>query len=143
MTAVARLVTTVDLRAHPAGAAHASISARHEAVLADGRHVLVLDDRGWSFTAHRAGTGDGGTTLDPWVATALEEIEFTARAVVGPDEPRPGESQEDAATAHWAYLADLLAQRGVQVEPQELARLPHDVVVGELLRARIGGGASG
>jgi catechol 2,3-dioxygenase-like lactoylglutathione lyase family enzyme len=41
MAGVIRLLTSVDL--HPT-----SVSARHEAVLADGRRVVLLDDRGWS-----------------------------------------------------------------------------------------------
>ena len=31
-----------------------SFSARHEAVLEDGRHLLLLDDRGWSYFAPAA-----------------------------------------------------------------------------------------
>jgi hypothetical protein len=143
VTGVARLVTAVDLHAHPAGSAHASISARHEAVLPDGRHILIFDDRGWSWTAHHAGGADGPTTLDPWVATTLEEIEFAARMVVGPDEPRRGQSQDDASAAHWSHVADVLQAQGVDVMPHELVGLPHDVVVGEQLRARLGGAACG
>jgi hypothetical protein len=48
---VTRLVTFVDVD----GATEArqiSVSARNEAALEDGRHVLLLDDRGWSESAH-------------------------------------------------------------------------------------------
>ena len=46
--------------------------------------------------------------------TSVEDIEQTARMVVGPDEPSDGFSQEDAEHAHWAYLSDVLRQHGVQ-----------------------------
>src|SRR4051794_25658476 len=51
MAVVARLLTFVDLvDGHDDGpdASTMSVSARHEAVLADGRRILLLDDRGWS-----------------------------------------------------------------------------------------------
>ena len=44
---VARLVTLLDLDGG-AGARSMSVSARHEAVLADGRRIVLLDDRGWT-----------------------------------------------------------------------------------------------
>jgi hypothetical protein len=51
MAAVACLLTFVDI-ADDDDAAHdarrMSVSARHEVVLADGRRVVLLDDRGWS-----------------------------------------------------------------------------------------------
>ena len=53
MAAVTRLVTFVDIDdADDAGpdARSMSVTARHEAVLADGRRVVLLDDRGWSGT---------------------------------------------------------------------------------------------
>jgi hypothetical protein len=53
MTAVARLVTFVDVDDRAGEARRMSVSARHEAALADGRRVLLLDDRGWSSTALR------------------------------------------------------------------------------------------
>jgi hypothetical protein len=46
VTAVVRFVTVVDVRDVEADAHTMSISARHEAVLADGRRVLLLDVRG-------------------------------------------------------------------------------------------------
>lgn len=45
MPRVVRLVTLADVDAR-----RVSVSARHEAVLEDGRRVLLLDDRGWSQT---------------------------------------------------------------------------------------------
>ena len=118
MIGVARLITFVDLGRNPAGAAHASVSARHEAVLTNGRRVVIFDDRGWSWTVHHGGGGEADRTLDPWTSISLEEIECTARVVVGPDEPVRGRSQEDAATAHWAYVAGLLQDQGVGVTPE-------------------------
>jgi hypothetical protein len=106
-----------------------SVSARHQALLVDGRRVLLLDDRGWSSS---------GNVPDIWAVTSVEDIEETARFVVGPDEAFAGRSQEDMDADHWAMLAELLRRQGVAVDPQELKRLPHEVVLSERLRARVG-----
>jgi hypothetical protein len=128
MAAVMRLVTFVDFR-DTAAPGQMSVLARHEAQLADGRRVLLLDDRGWSSS---------GNVPDIWAATTVEDIEETARSVVGPDEPFAGRSQEDMEAEHWAYLAGVLREQGVVVDAVRLRRLPHDVVLGEPLLARLG-----
>jgi hypothetical protein len=152
VSAVTRLVTFVDLREGVGDARQLSVSARHEAVLLDGRRVLLLDDRGWSETAHTAfyagDASDRDSTReeqpDIWAVTSVEDIEQTARTVVGPDEPLEGSSQEDAERGHWAYLSDVLRQHGVVVAaPLDLKRLPHDVVLSERLLARVGRSATG
>ena len=50
-----------------------SVSARHEALLVDGRRVLLLDDLGWTCS---------GNVPDVWAATSVEDIEETARFVI-------------------------------------------------------------
>lgn len=105
-----------------------SVSARHEAVLTNGGRVLLLADRGWSAS--------GPPNI--WAATSVEEIADTARMVVGPDEAFDGHSQEDMEADHWASLAAVLRRQGVETDALELGRLPHDVVLGEQLLARIG-----
>jgi hypothetical protein len=149
MAAVTRLVTLVDVNDENADARQMSVSARHEAVLEDGRRVLLLDDRGWTSSTLRASWAgdipDGNVQrepLDSWALTTVEEIEETARVVVGPDEPAEGRSQEDAEADHWAYLARVLRQQGVVVDALELKRLPHDVVLNDRLLARVGRGPS-
>ena len=55
MTAVARLLTLVDLMdQHDEGtdARRLDVSARLEAVLADGRRIVLLHGRGWSELGH-------------------------------------------------------------------------------------------
>jgi hypothetical protein len=149
MAVVTRLATLVDVRDEVADPRQMSVSALHEAVLEDGRRGLLLDDRGWTSAALMASWGevpDGESRrdqLDTWALTSAEEIEETARVVVGSDEPPEGHSQEEAEAAHWAYLADVLRQQGVVVDPLELRRLPHDVVLSERLLARIGRGRGG
>ena len=150
MAAVTRLVTLVDVQDDVVDPRQMSVSALHEAVLEDGRRVLLLDDRGWTSSALRAfwpaegGDGESGQDqLDTWAVTSVEDIEETARVVVGPDEPPEGYSQEEAEAAHWAYLADVLRQHGLVVDALELKRLPHDVVLSERLLARIGRGRGG
>jgi len=43
---IARLVTFVDIVG--ANPSQLSFSARHDALLADGRRIVLLNDRGWS-----------------------------------------------------------------------------------------------
>lgn len=146
MGAVARLVTLVDVDEEASDARRMSVSARHEAVLADGRRVLLLDDRGWTSSALTATWGeapDGGAgreQADVWALTKVEDIEETARVVVGPDEPPDGYSQEEMEASHWEYLAGVLRQEGVVVDAEEVKQLPHDVVISERLLARIARG---
>jgi hypothetical protein len=150
MSAVTRLVTFVDLADGVGDTRQTAFSARHEAVLLDGRRVLLLDDRGWTWSsliAVQAGASDRDSTReqqpDIWATTSVEDIEQTARMVVGPDEPTDGYSQEDAEQGHWAYLTDVLGQHGVVVDAPDLRRLPHDVVLSERLLARVGHSATG
>ena len=144
MAAVTRLVTFVDVREEASDERQTSVSARHEAELDDGRRVPLLDDRGWTSSTVRAGRGASSRTqLDPWFLVSAEEIEETARFVVGPDEPFEGRSQDEMEATHWAYLADVLRQQGVVVAADDLKRLPHDVVLGERLQSRIGRGRDG
>jgi len=148
VSAVTRLVTFVDLAEGVGDTRQMTVSARHEAVLLDGRRVLLLDDRGWSSSVHIAFlAGDRDSTReeppDIWATTSVEDIEQEARMVVGPDEPFDGSSQEEAEQAHWAYLSDLLRQHGVVVDALDLRRLPHDVVLSDRLLARVGRSATG
>jgi hypothetical protein len=126
MPPVVRLVTSIDVDG-PSSERQISISARHEAELDDGRRVLLLDDRGWS----------GSGPADIWARTSVEELERTARTVVGPDEPFAGHTHQSMAAGHWSTLAGMLAQRGIAVDAAELAALPHDVVLSRRLRQRL------
>ncbi|MFJ6700624.1 hypothetical protein ACIQM4_31895 [Streptomyces sp. NPDC091272] len=130
MAAVVGLVTYVELDEMATDAGQLSVSARLEALLADGGRVVLLDDRGWSSSAL-------GSRADVRALTSVEDITTTARMVVGPDEPYEDQTYEQAAAAHWDALAHALGQRpGADAHPdgRELERLPHDVVLGERLR---------
>jgi hypothetical protein len=137
MPAVARLVTYVEVDDDGRGGRQVSVSARHEAELVDGRRLLLLDDRGWSSLPLVAASETPTEAPDIWEMTSVADIEATARAVVGPDEPFDGSSREDAEAGHWAYLAGVLRQQGVVVDAGELSRLPHDVVLSERLLALV------
>jgi hypothetical protein len=141
VSAVTRLVTFVDLAEGVGDTRQMTVSARHEAVLSDGRRVLLLDDRGWR-TLPPVSDPPRVQPPDIWAMTSVEDIERKARMVVGP-EPFDGYSQEDAAQGHWAYLSDVLQQHGVVVDALDLRRLPHDVVLSERLLARLGRSATG
>ena len=149
MAAVARLLTFVDIADEDddgPDARRMSVSARHEAVLADGRRVVLLDDRGWSEELAVVGEDEPspqerGHVERPgvWAYQTVEEMERTARDVVGPDEPFEGRTRADMEASHWDSLARVLQQERVEVEAAELRGLPHDVELSDRLLARIGG----
>jgi hypothetical protein len=134
MPSVTRLETVADLRERP-DPREMSVTALHQAVLDDGRRVTLLDDRGWAATLHGPGVDE---ETDAWRLASEREVAATARAVVGPDEPFDDRTQADMERDHWQWLADTLASDGVAVDADELRRLPHDVVLSERLRARLG-----
>lgn len=145
---VARLVTQLDVDDDTTDAYSLSVSARHEAELADGRRILLLDGRGWTSSSIRfsvqemPGASFREDSGNVWAATSLEDIEETGRVVVGPDEPFDGRSREDMEADHWGSLAEVLRQQGVVADARELKRLPHDMVLSERLLARIRGEVS-
>ncbi len=134
MPRVIRLETVAEIGGD-AGPARISASARLDAVLDDGRRVVLLDDRGWAEELGGPGAAD---LPDIWAATTREHIAATARTVVGPDEPFGGRSQADMERDHWDFLAGRLAESGVAADGAELARLPHDVVLGPRPAGRLG-----
>ena len=109
---VIRLRTFVDIDDRDARGL--SVSALHQAVLDDGRRVVLLADRGW--------TSSRGAASAP-----VEEITRTARVVVGPDEPFGDRSQADMEAIHWEPLLRTLREHGVVADAAKLRRLPHDV----------------
>jgi hypothetical protein len=96
MPAVTRLATFAELY-EDSDADRLAVSARLEAVLDDGRRVLLLDDRGWAWSP---GGGD------------VEAVAETARVVVGPDEAFGDHSQADMERDHWNTLAGTLRAHG-------------------------------
>jgi hypothetical protein len=145
VSAVTRLVTFVDLRDGVGDARQLSVSARHEAELPDGRRVLLLDDRGW-VSSPLIASGEGEVPeeqQDSWATTSVEEIEQTARIVVGPDEPFNGSSQEEASKGIRRISATCSGSTASFVNALDLKRLPHDVVLSERLLARVGRSATG
>ena len=133
MPDVVRLETVTDLQ-RPENDRDMSVSARLEAVLADGRRVVLLDGRGWTSSLR----GFGADDMDVWATSSEAEIAETARAVVGPDEAYGGRSQSEMDAGHWTTLAETLRAEGVEAGADDLRRLPHDVVLTERLRARLG-----
>ena len=150
MAAVTRLLTFVDIaNADDAelDARSRALTARHEAILADGRRVVLLDDRGWSETQRVTGgrelsEEDRGRlevdSPDIWRSETVEEMKRTARFVVGPDEPFEGHSQAEMEAGHWDTLARSLRQHGIEVAAAELKALRHDVELSDRVLARLG-----
>jgi hypothetical protein len=122
---VRSLVTFADLDDRdPRGC---SVSARHEAVLSSGRHVLLLNDRGWTTSRWPEGQ-------------RAQDVERTARTVVGPDEPGRDQTYVQQDAAHWSALERTLHDAGVSTEGIDLRSLPHEVVLSERLLSRLPGG---
>jgi hypothetical protein len=135
MAAVRRLLTFVDVDdAADLDARTMSVTARHDAVLDDGRRVVLLDDRGWTSGG---GPPDAG---GPWAFETAEGMERTARTVVGPDGPFGARSQADMEADHWAALARVLRGYGIEVAAADLKALPHDVELSARVRACLGAG---
>jgi len=134
VSTVVRLETVADLRER-ADPHELSVAARHEAVLDDGRRVTLLDDRGWTEALRGAGVDQ---TSDIWQTASERHIAETARVVVGPDEPFGDRTQHDMEESHWSRLAEKLGAAGVVVDGAGLRRLPHEVVLSDRLRARLG-----
>jgi hypothetical protein len=116
---VGRLVTYASLR--ELTAERCSVDLRHVARLTDGREILLLDDRGFSWS------GPVGGSL------TREQVDLDARTCVGPDEP-----VEDVSASHWRFLVERLRVAGVTTSVDEVSGLEHDVVLDERLRAAIG-----
>jgi hypothetical protein len=147
MAGVTRLLILVDIDdADDDGptARRMSVTARHEAVLEDGRRVVLFDDRGWSGQLGVVWAGDapppeaeGQGLATIWAFETVEGLERTARAVVGPDEPAPDGTPDEMEASHWKALAGVLREQGVEVETDELRQRPHDVELSSRLRARV------
>jgi hypothetical protein len=119
MASIRRFLTFADLdRLDPRAW---SISARLVAELADGRHIVLLDDRGW--------TSSGGVA-----SQTSEEVESTARVVVGPDESWGDRTRAEMESGHWATLEQKLHAAGVDTARCDLAALVDDVEISDRLR---------
>lgn len=128
MTGRARLVTSVDVDVDDQQSNdHVSISTRHELELADGRRILLLDDRGWGSSA-------------PWTMMSATAVADTSRVVVGPDEPFDDLTEDAVAADHWRALAETAERQGAAVDAAELRQLRHDVVLSERVLARLARG---
>ena len=97
------------------------------ALLADGRRVTLLDDRGWSSAFRGA---DGSETH--WDHLTAVSIERDVLNVVLPDD-----AEETGETHEWAWFAERLRDEGVETTVDELKDLPYEVVLSPRLRARL------
>lgn len=138
MTLLARLVTLVDIN-DASEASGLSFSARHDAILTDGRRVVLLNDRGWTQSAVIF-TGEPPMQQNRsslWEFVTREQVEESARTVVGPDESYGDYTPAEMAAGHWATLAATLGREGVEADATEVRGLPHDVEFSDRLIARL------
>lgn len=123
MANVERLVTVVELDERDQSG-H-SAWAHLYAVMSNGERLVLLDDRGWSSgSASIADLGD-------------RHIEDTARMVVGPDGPGPGETDEQMEAGYWKWMERKALDAGFGAEAAKLKTLPHDVEIGQHLRHQL------
>jgi len=141
---VVRLLTLVDLEEDNARAGTLSFSAVLSAVLDDGRRIVLLDDRGWTQSVMLYSDRklprealDAVGRRQRWLSVTAESVEEHARSVVGPDEPYGEYSPVVMAEAHWSFLARVLDDEGIAIDPAVLGSLPHDVELSDALSARI------
>lgn len=127
MAEVVGLVTTVDEDWRVHDARRISVSTRQHAVLDEGAHVVLIDDRGWCQT--------GPLTL--WADLTAHVISDTARLVIGPFTLMDGHVDYCLEREHWAHLVKILHYNGVTVDPFVLALLPHHVVLSHRLQAQL------
>jgi hypothetical protein len=99
------VLTLADLDGRDPGGC--SISIRHDAALSDGCRVILLDDRDWS----------GSRSVD---GTAVEEVERTARVVIGPDEPQASQTRAEAEANHWTELERRLRDADISTDGVDL-----------------------
>lgn len=102
---VARLVTFVDVDDDVADVRRMSVSARHEAVLVDGRRVLLLDDRGWSTSG----------PANIWAVTSVQDIVDTARMTSG------DQMSETDGPSGWEHVEHII---GVSIPRSSQAPTP-------------------
>jgi hypothetical protein len=84
----------------------------------------LLNDRGWTSSQQIDDMTRG-------------EVSSTAKTVVGPDGPGPGETDAQMETLYWAFLARRLEDSGVRMTGTDLRELPHDVQISERLCKRL------
>ena len=121
---VDRLITYATLREHTSRSY--SVDLRHVARMADGREILLLDDRGFS-----------ASSTYPDIRIGREQLERDARNCVGPDEPAREQTREHVETSHWTFIADRLRTADVAISVDELRGLEHDVVLDQQLEALV------
>jgi hypothetical protein len=134
---ITRLVTFVDI--HDVSASQLSFAARHDALLADGRRIVLLNDRGWSQSSMHVFSDPESPNRQeppsPWVGVTREQVEETARTVVGPDGAYGDYTQAQLDEGHWSYLSAALEEQGVEVDGTVLRALPHEVELSDRLLA--------
>jgi hypothetical protein len=118
---VERLVTYATLR--ELTSSRCSVDLRHIARLADGREIILLDDRGFTWA------GPVGVSLP------LEQVELDARTCVGPDEPVDQLTSAHMDSSHWVLIVERLRSAGVTASVDEVCELEHEVVLDDRLRA--------
>ena len=104
-----------------------SFQVEEYALLAGGRRITLLDDRGWSSTFSG---GDGSETH--WDHLTAVSIERDVLNVVLPDD-----AEETGETHEWQWFVERLRDAGVEATVDDLMGLPYSVVLSPRLRARL------
>ena len=98
------------------------------AVLADGRHLALGDERGFGGSTYVTGRSE---PIDPWPFQTLASLEADVRTTVLPDDDETGDEHP------WHWLAECLRTHGVDAVPEQLEQLPYDVMFSRRLLVRV------
>ncbi len=101
--------------------------------LADGRRVVLHEERGFTTSRRTVVQGEHGRAAVPTAGDDLtvDDVERTVLAVVLPDD-------DDSPDQHpWEWLAELAVRRGLPVRADDLRSLPYEIVLTDELRARL------
>jgi len=96
------------------------------ASLSDGRRLTLSDDRGWGSTSSQ------GPSYDAWTDLTVENVERDVRNVVLPDD-----AEETGDEHPWDLLAERLNVLGVEATPEQLRRIPYEVILSRRLQERL------
>lgn len=103
----------------------ASVEIEEFAILADGRRIVIDDQRGYS--AFPAGGGD------PWAHQTRERVVADVLMTLLPDDDAEAEAEDHP----WPWLVERLRELGVPTSVEQLRAVPFDVILSERLAARV------
>jgi hypothetical protein len=119
-----------------AGPRGLSFAVSEFAILEDGRRLTLHSERGWTQWLRRAAhagasmSAEASEPREPWDHMTRDDIVQTTLNVVLPDD------DDDPDDHHYHWLAELLAEQGVNASTDDLRVLPYTVELSPRLEDR-------